>query len=70
MALLLRWPPVLRRCVRGGAELALSALGGVTWWLKRGLVDVELASGKHVWHVRDNWGRFERRTGMAKAARS
>lgn len=37
-----RWPRVLREAVDGRAELALRALGGVTFWLRRCLVDVEL----------------------------
>ena len=39
-----RWPAVLQKSVEGGADLAVSALGAVAWWLRRGLVDVELLS--------------------------
>ena len=43
-----RWPNVLRTAVRGKADVALSSLGAVAWWLRRALVDVELLSMRRV----------------------
>lgn len=37
-----RWPVVVRRAVERRAVLAIKALGAVVWWLRRGLIDVEL----------------------------
>jgi DNA mismatch repair protein MSH6 len=36
------WPEVLRACVEGGAELALSSFGASLYYLQRGLVDDEI----------------------------
>jgi DNA mismatch repair protein MSH6 len=39
-----RWPPVIRACVEGNAELALSSFGAVLFYLQRSLIDHELLS--------------------------
>lgn len=33
-----RWPEILRRCIEGGASLALSSFGAALFYLQRGLV--------------------------------
>ncbi len=33
-----RWPEVLRACIQGGAELALSSFGAALFYLQRSLV--------------------------------
>lgn len=42
------WPPILRAVIDGGNDgaLALSALGGVTWHIRRALIDHDLLSMK------------------------
>ncbi len=37
-----RWPEILRACIEGGAELALSSFGGSLFYLQRSLVDYEI----------------------------
>ena len=39
-----RWPAVLKACIDGGANLALSALGAGVFYLQRALVDYEIMS--------------------------
>ena len=39
-----RWPPVLKAAVQGEANLALSSLGAVLYYLQRNLIDGELLS--------------------------
>uniref|UniRef100_A0A7S3JTZ3 DNA mismatch repair protein n=1 Tax=Aureoumbra lagunensis TaxID=44058 RepID=A0A7S3JTZ3_9STRA len=39
-----RWPQILRRAVEGNASLCLSALGAISFWLRRCLIDIELLS--------------------------
>jgi len=39
-----RWPEILRRCVEGGATLALSSFGAALFYLQRSLVDAEILS--------------------------
>ena len=39
-----RWPEILRRCVEGGATLALSSFGAALFYLQRSLVDFEILS--------------------------
>lgn len=39
-----RWPEVLRACIKGGAELALSAFGGSLFYLQRNLIDDDILS--------------------------
>ena len=38
----LRWPPVLKACIDGGAMLALSSLGAALFYLQRSLIDEEI----------------------------
>lgn len=42
------WPPILRAVIDGGDDgaLALSALGGATWHIRRALIDHDLLSMK------------------------
>jgi len=37
-----RWPDVLKACVNGGADLALSAFGSALFYLQRALIDEEI----------------------------
>ena len=39
-----RWPKVLKACVEGGADLALSAFGAAVFYLQRSLIDEEILS--------------------------
>lgn len=39
-----RWPPVLHAAVKGGANLALSSMGAVLFYLQRNLIDQEILS--------------------------
>ena len=39
-----RWPEVLQACIKGGAELALSAFGGSLFYLQRNLIDDDILS--------------------------
>merc|ERR1719223_2583889 len=39
-----RWPEVLQACIKGGANLALSAFGGSLFYLQRNLIDDEILS--------------------------
>lgn len=39
-----RWPEVLKACVEGGADLALSAFGATLFYLQRSLIDDDILS--------------------------
>jgi len=39
-----RWPEILKRCIEGGAKLALSSFGAALFYLQRSLVDDEILS--------------------------
>ena len=39
-----RWPSVLKACIQGGAELAISSLGAALFYLQRNLIDQEILS--------------------------
>ena len=39
-----RWPDVLKACIAGGAELALSSFGACLFYLQRNLIDAEILS--------------------------
>ena len=39
-----RWPDILRACIEGGAELAISSLGAALFYLQRNLIDQEILS--------------------------
>ena len=39
-----RWPEVLKACIEGDAELALSSLGAALFYLQRNLIDQEILS--------------------------
>jgi len=39
-----RWPEVIQMCIKGGADLALSAFGASLFYLQRGLIDDEILS--------------------------
>eukprot|EP00579_Thalassiosira_antarctica_P005316 CAMPEP_0201877944 /NCGR_PEP_ID=MMETSP0902-20130614/9223_1 /ASSEMBLY_ACC=CAM_ASM_000551 /TAXON_ID=420261 /ORGANISM="Thalassiosira antarctica, Strain CCMP982" /LENGTH=1501 /DNA_ID=CAMNT_0048405489 /DNA_START=26 /DNA_END=4528 /DNA_ORIENTATION=+ len=39
-----RWPEILKRCVEGGATLAISSFGAALFYLQRSLVDAEILS--------------------------
>jgi DNA mismatch repair protein MSH6 len=39
-----RWPDVLKVCVEGGADLAISSLGAALFYLQRSLIDEEILS--------------------------
>lgn len=39
-----RWPDVLKACINGGADLALSSFGAALFYLQRSLIDEEILS--------------------------
>lgn len=39
-----RWPEILKACIQGGAELAISSLGAALFYLQRNLIDHEILS--------------------------
>jgi len=39
-----RWPDVLKACVTGGADLALSSFGAALFYLQRNMIDAEILS--------------------------
>jgi len=39
-----RWPDVLKACVAGGADLALSSFGAALFYLQRNMIDAEILS--------------------------
>jgi len=39
-----RWPEILRRCIEGGATMAISSFGAALFYLQRNLIDAEILS--------------------------